>query len=122
MKLLKQLNETSKQMRAMERIRQIEQLELEIEKLHQDGGHDDEIAELKGELELLKDERDKVIANESLNKKIDLPNQDGFEFLAVDKNGKKIKSKVIKTGEAGTHKVRGMKYADIVGWTPLNEK
>jgi len=55
---LEELNETSIQMRAMERIRQIEQLEAEIDKLQQDGGHDDEIKELRGELALLKKERE----------------------------------------------------------------
>jgi hypothetical protein len=48
----------------------------------------------------------------------DLPNRDGFEFMAVDKHDNVVKCKVIKNS-AGIHKVRGMKFADIVGWFPL---
>jgi hypothetical protein len=48
----------------------------------------------------------------------DLPNTDGFEFMAVDERDNVVKCKVVKNS-AGIHKIRGMKFADIVGWFPL---
>jgi|GEM_PF-3294242 hypothetical protein len=54
----------------------------------------------------------------TLNEKADLPNRDGFKFVAVTKDGKHVVCKVIKRHSDGCHRVRGVKYSEIVGWLP----
>jgi len=46
-----------------------------------------------------------------------LPNKEGFEFIAVLKDGNKIKTKVIKD-ENGLH--RFVEFSNTLGWFPLN--
>ena len=46
-----------------------------------------------------------------------LPNKEGFEFIAVLKDGKKVKTKVIKDGN-GLH--RFVEFSNTIGWFPLN--
>lgn len=55
----------------------------------------------------------------TLREKADLPNMDGFKFTAVTKDGKHVVCKVIKRRRDGCHRVRGVKYSEIVGWLPL---
>ena len=46
-----------------------------------------------------------------------LPNKEDFEFIAVLKDGKKVKSKVIKD-KKGLH--RFVEFSNTIGWFPLN--
>lgn len=46
-----------------------------------------------------------------------LPNKEGFEFIAVLKNGNKVKTKVFKD-ENGLH--RFAEFNKTIGWLPLN--
>jgi len=46
-----------------------------------------------------------------------LPNKEGFEFFAVLKDGRKVKTKVIKD-ENGLH--RFVEFSNSIGWFPLN--
>jgi len=46
-----------------------------------------------------------------------LPNKEGFEFIAVLKDGRKVKTKVIKD-KNGLH--RFVEFSNSIGWFPLN--
>lgn len=46
-----------------------------------------------------------------------LPNKEDFEFIAVLKDGNKVKTKVIKD-ENGLH--RFVEFSNTIGWFPLN--
>lgn len=57
----------------------------------------------------------------NLRERRDIPNVDGFKFIAVTHDGEKIKSKVIRRPN-GTHGVRGAKFSEIKGWLPLSKE
>jgi len=46
-----------------------------------------------------------------------IPNKEGFEFIAVLKDGSEIKTKVLKDN-SGLH--RFVEFNDTIGWFPLN--
>lgn len=46
-----------------------------------------------------------------------LPNKEGFEFIAVLKDGNKVNTKVIKD-KNGLH--RFVEFSNTIGWFPLN--
>ena len=50
----------------------------------------------------------------------DLPNQNGFEFLAVKADGSTWRC-VVEKRENGTHHVLGVPYCEIIGWYQLGE-
>jgi hypothetical protein len=52
-----------------------------------------------------------------MKKIILLPNKEGFEFIAVLKDGNKVKTKVFKD-ENGLH--RFVEFSNSIGWFPLN--
>lgn len=49
-----------------------------------------------------------------------LPNQDGYEFIGVTRDGSLRRCKVFR-GDDGLHRVRGVRYADLQGWLRLSE-
>lgn len=46
-----------------------------------------------------------------------LPNKEGFEFIAILKDGSKVKTKVVKDNN-GLH--RFAEFNKTIGWIPLN--
>ena len=46
-----------------------------------------------------------------------LPNKEGFEFIAILKDGNKVKTKVVKDNN-GLH--RFAEFNKTIGWIPLN--
>jgi hypothetical protein len=48
-----------------------------------------------------------------------LPNRDGFMFIAICRDGKRQKCKVIRRSD-GIHRVRGVKFDEIVSWVPID--
>lgn len=60
----------------------------------------------------LHDLKDKIIKRKS-----ELPNVNGFEFVAIYKDGRLLKS-VVKKNQSGLHFIDN--YEDVVGWVSLN--
>lgn len=48
-----------------------------------------------------------------------LPNKDGFEFIAILKDGNKVKTKVVKD-DKGLHSFP--EFNKTIGWIPLNNR
>lgn len=48
----------------------------------------------------------------------ELPNQDGFRFLGVCRDGSRLACSVVKGGD-GMHRVSGVEFPELVGWLRL---
>jgi len=57
----------------------------------------------------------------AMRQTIDLPNQDGFEFIGVTKEGGLNRDRVVEDPETGCCKVEGLKYSEYIGWFTVTE-
>lgn len=53
--------------------------------------------------------------------KRDLPNSHGFKFLGYTFEGQKFRCEVVK-GSDGCHRIEGMAFSDLFGWTNERNK
>lgn len=48
----------------------------------------------------------------------DLPNETGFKFVGITHKWERIDCVVYRESPNGLHKVRGVKFDDLLGWVP----
>lgn len=45
-----------------------------------------------------------------------LPNQDGFTFIGVLRDGRMVQCHIVKDVTTGLHCIAGARYSDLKGW------